>query len=196
MAIEEYHLVKSLTGAASDGGAQSDPNSSLGGYRSSTVITTNVDNNLFDDVSGAEAASGDTEYRCIAFQNKHASLELTNARVYLAESDIGSGNAISFAVEVPATANLTDGDAQGPVANESTAPTVNTTDHNGTGSGISDWSTASDYAGGVPVSQGAHDANLGVDEVIFVWIKRVIGASAPAESGVNFTIRLEGDTAA
>lgn len=195
MAITESDLVKSLTGATSDGAAQSDPNLSLGNYRSSTTITTGVDNNLFDDVSGAEAASGDTEYRCIVFQNKHASLELTTAKIYLSESDIGAGNAVSFAVETPATANLTNGNAQS-VADESTAPTVNTTDHNGTGSGISDWSTATTYATGVPVSQGAHDANLGVDELVFVWIKRVIGAGASAASAVNFTIRLEGDTAA
>ncbi len=196
MAIVASDLKKYLTGATSDGGAQADPDAALGDYRSSTEITDNSDNNLFDDVSGQEASDGDTEYRCICIKNEHATLELQNAKVYLSESDIGAGNTISFAVEVPATANLTDGDAQS-VANESTVPSsINTTNHNGTGSGISDWSTATSYATGVAVSLGAHDANLGVNEIIFVWIRRVIGSSAPAASGVNFTIRIEGDTAA
>lgn len=195
MAIVAGDLDKYLTGAVSDGGAQADPDASLGGYRSSTEITDSSDNNLFDDVSGAEASAGDTEYRCICIKNAHGSLELQNAKVYLQEAVVGSGNSIEFAVETPETANLTDGDAQ-TVVNESTAPTVNTTDHNGTGSGISNWSTASDYAGGVPVSQGAHDGNLGVGELIFVWIKRIIGVGASAASAVDFTIRIEGDTAA
>lgn len=196
MAIVAGDLVKSLTGAASNGGAQADPNASLGNYRSSTVITNNSDNNLFDDVSGSEASAGDTEYRCIAIQNKHASLELQGAKVYLAESDVGAGNVISFAVETPATANLTNGNAQ-TVANESTVPSsINTTNHNGVGSGVSDWSTATTFAAGVAVNLGGHDANLGVDELIFVWIRRVIGAGASAASAVNFTVRIEGDTAA
>ena len=195
MAIVAGDLVKSLTGASSDGGSQTDPNAALGAYRSSTTITDNTDNNLFDDVSGAEASAGDTEYRCIAIQNKHASLELQNAKIYMQDSDIGGTNVLSFAVETPATANLTNGNAQ-TVADESTAPTVNTTDHNGTGSGISNWSTGTTYTGGVAVNIGAHDANLGVDEIIFVWIKREIASSATAASAVNFTIRLEGDTAA
>ena len=195
MAIVASDLVKSLTGASSNGGSQADPNAALGNYRSSTTITDNTDNNLFDDVSGAEATTGDTEYRCFAIQNKHASLELQDAKVYMQDAVIGGTNVLSFAVETPATANLTNGNAQ-TVGNESTAPTVNTTAHNGTGSGISDWSTGTDYAGGVAVNIGAHDANLGVDEVIFVWVKRVIASSASAASAVNFTIRIEGDTAA
>ncbi len=195
MAITASDLKKYLTGATSDGGAQSDPDSALGNYRSSTEVTDDSDNNLFDDVSGAEASAGDTEYRCICIKNTHGSLELQNAKVYLQESDVGTGNSVSFAVETPATANLTDGNAQ-TIANESTAPSVNTTGHNGTGSGISDWSTATDYAGGVGVDQGDHDANLGVGEIIFVWIKRVIGVGASAASAVDFTIRIEGDTAA
>lgn len=196
MAITEGDLDRYLTGAGSNGGAQSDPNASLGGYRSSTEITDDTDNNIFDDVSGAEAASGDTEYRCICFINAHGSLELQNAKVFLSDSNIGAGNAISFAVEVPATAGLTNGAAQ-TIADESTAPTtINDTDHNGEGSGVSDWSTATSYATGVAVNIGDHDANLGVGEIIFVWLRRVIGEAAPAASGVNFTVVLQGDTAA
>jgi len=196
MAIVAGDLDKYLTGAGSDGGAQADPDASLGGYRSSTEITDDSDNNLFDDVSGAEAAAGDVEYRCICIKNAHGSLELQNAKVFLQEADVGAGNSIAFAVETPESTHLTDGDAQ-TVANESTVPaSIDTTDHNGAGSGVSDWSTGSDYAGGVAINLGGHDVNLGVGEIIFVWIRRTIGVAAAAAAAVNFTVRIEGDTAA
>ncbi|MCK9325574.1 MAG: hypothetical protein M0P69_08740 [Bacteroidales bacterium] len=189
MAIVAADIKKYLTGASSDGGTQSDPDASLGGFRSSTVITDDSDNNIFDDVSGAEASAGDTEYRCICLKNEHDTLELQNAKVYMADSDIGSGNTLSFAVEVPAAGSETNGSAQTAVANEATAPTVNS-------GNVSDWSTVTTFAGGVALNINAHDANLGVDEIVYVWIKRVIGPGAAAASGVNFTIRIEGDTAA
>jgi len=195
MSIQPSDIKKYLTGATSDGGSQSDPDSSLGNYRSSTEIVNNNDNNLFDDVSGAESQAGNIEYRCICFKNTHSSLELQNAKVYLSDVDVGSGNSIAFAVETPATGSETDGNAQS-IANESTAPQVNTTNHNGSGSGVSDWSTATSYNDGVPVSQGSHDANLGVGEIVFVWIRRTIQAGASAKSGATFKVKIEGDTAA
>ncbi|MBW1983367.1 MAG: hypothetical protein JRI53_01500 [Deltaproteobacteria bacterium] len=196
MAIVAGDLDKFLTGAGSDGGVQADPDASLGSYRSSSEIVDDTDENLFDDVEGAESEPGDTEYRCFCIQNKHGSLELQNAKVFIQEGDVGGGNSIEFAVEVPETTGLTDGDAQS-IVDESTEPSdIDTTNHNGTGSGISDWSTATSYATGVSIDLGAHDVNLGVNELIFVWIKRIIGAAAPAAAAVDFTIRIEGDTAA
>ncbi len=47
----------------SGGAGNSDPDASLGGIISTTQITDASDNNLFDDVTGDEASSGDTEYR-------------------------------------------------------------------------------------------------------------------------------------
>jgi len=188
MAITATDIKKYLTGATSDGGTQTDPDAALGNYRSATTITDDSDNNMFDDVSGAEASAGDTEYRCIALKNEHGSLELQSAKVFMADSDIGAGNTLSFAVEVPGAGSETNGAAQ-TIANESTAPTVNS-------GNVSDWSTATTYSGGVAVNINAHDANLGVGEIIFVWIKRVIGTSAPAANAINFTIRIQGDTAA
>ena len=56
------------------GSSNSDPNASLGGVKSSTEVTDNTLNNLYDQVSGSESASGDTEYRCVYIHNSHASL--------------------------------------------------------------------------------------------------------------------------
>lgn len=198
MAIESTDLKKYLTGAASNGGAQSDPNASLGNYRSSTEPTSAQDNNLFDDVSGPEALAGHTDYRCLCFRNEHGSLSLTDARIFFSADDANADTTYSIAIERPATAGATTGNAQS-VGNETTAPTVNTTAHNGAGSGISNWvasSTANSYANGVSVAQGSFTASLAPNELIFVWIRRVIGAAAGAASAVSFTIRLQGDSAA
>lgn len=198
MAIVETDLKKYLTGAGSDGGAQSDPALSLGSFRGSTEPTSGSDNALFDDVSGAESSAGDTEYRCLCFKNTHGSLSLTTAKVYVSADDANASTAYDIAVERPATAGLTNGAAQS-VANESTAPTVNTTGHNGVGSGISNWSAstaANSYANGISVAQGSAGADLAPGDIIFVWIKRVISASAAAANAVSMTVTLAGDTAA
>jgi hypothetical protein len=56
----------------SGGASNSDPALSLGGLRSSTAITSDQLNNLFDDVTGDEAATGQTEYRCVYYRNEDA----------------------------------------------------------------------------------------------------------------------------
>jgi hypothetical protein len=49
----------------SGGAANAVPDSSLGGAKSSVQIVDNTDNNLFDDVSGAEHTAGRVEYRAV-----------------------------------------------------------------------------------------------------------------------------------
>ena len=182
-----------LTGAGSDGGVQADPNASLGTYRSSSEITSGQLNNLFDNISSAEASAGDTNYRCICVKNE--SLEtLYNILSWIyAETDPDATNHISFAIEMPATADLTDGTAQ-TIVDEDTSPTVNTTAEVGVGSGISDWSTATESASGVSPEQGDHDDDLDQGEIMFIWIRRVVDASAPARTGISVTMRVRGDT--
>lgn len=193
MSVQDTDIKYYLTGATSDGGTQTDPNSSLGNYRSSTEMTSGSLNNLFDDISSAEATAGDTEYRCICVKN--TALEtLYNVVAWLyAETDPDNIQQFYFAIEVPQTADLTDGNAQ-TIVNESTAPTVNTTNHNGAGSGISNWSSATVKGSGVSPNQGTHDDDLDQSEIMFIWVKRVITAGAPARSGLSQTIRVEGDT--
>jgi hypothetical protein len=185
MAILSSELVFYLTGAASDGGAQSDPDASLGNYRSSTTIISGALNNLFDNVTGDEASAGDTEYRCICIKNTNASLTLSDVKIWI-QTDTGNAeDDISFAVEVP-TGGDTDGYAQ-TIADESTAPTVNS-------GNVSDWSDATDKTNGLGVNQGSHDANLDAGEIVFVWIRRTISAGASAVSNETFTLRIEGDS--
>ena len=192
MPIIASDLVKYFTqgGGISDGGAAGSAATSLGGYRGTGVITDNLDNNLFDDVSGAEALAGDTEYRCLCIRNNHASLALQNAKIWVSTDEANADTTISIAVEVP-TGSATTGSAQS-VANESTAPTVNA-------GNVSNWyasSAVNSYANGIAININGHSANLGVGEIVFVWVRRVVGVAAAAASGVNFTLRIQGDTAA
>ena len=54
----------------SGGATNSYPNLSLGGAKSSVQVTMDTLNNLFDDVSGDEAAAGQDEYRLVYYANE------------------------------------------------------------------------------------------------------------------------------
>lgn len=180
MAIVQGDLLFKYTGAASHDAAQADPDASLGGYRASNTITSGVDNNLFDDVTGEEAGSGDTEYRAVGFLNNHGSLPLTACKVWI-QVDTGNGeDDISFAVEAP-TPSETTGSIQ-TIADESTAP-----------SAVS-WSDATSKATGEACPLGSGEVGFG--EWFGIWWRRVISAAASAAAAESCTVRVEGDTAA
>ena len=195
MPIASTALSYYLTGAASDGAA-STPASSLGGFRASTVFSTAVDNNLFDDVSGDEAADGDTEYRCYCIKNENASLPLLAPKIWIKTAVDDADATMAFAVERPALSLATTGPAQGPVASEGIGPTVNISSSVGVGSGISDWSTAASKASGVGMNLGTHGVDLSMSELIYVWTRRVYASGAGAQASVSVSFTVEGDTAA
>ena len=180
MAIVQGDLLFHYTGAVSHEAVQTDPDASLGDYRASSLITTGVDNNVFDDVSGAEASAGDTEYRGIAFHNNHGTLPLT-ATVAWIQVDTGNGeDDISFKLEAPSASEVTG--AVQTIANESTEPTGGT------------WSDATSKATGEDCPLVSNE--VGVDEWFCIWLRRVISASAGAQAAESVTMRVEGDTAA
>jgi len=156
----------------SGGAANSDPNASLGGAKSSTEIGTGL-HNLFDQVGSAETTSGDTEYRCFYVHNAHATLALENAVIYI-QSNTPSGDT---SVEIAVGSAAVNGTEQ-TVANESTAPT-----------GVTFSSAANLGAalalGNIPAGQ--HRA---------VWVKRIVNAGAAAYNDDQATLRVQGDTAA
>jgi hypothetical protein len=159
----------------SGGATNTDPNACLGGAISTDaagVVDDNVDNDLFDDVSAAEASAGDTEYRGIYIKNNHGSLTLVDARVYYtpAANDLD----IALADEAVNTTIET-------IANESTAPVGPTFSHPTT------------YAGGLQLN-GATGLTAGSNKG--VWVRRVIPAAAGAETAHSETIKVEGETAA
>jgi hypothetical protein len=156
----------------SGGAGNSDPNASLGGVISSTAVTDNTDNNLFDDVSGAEHTAGDVEYRCIYVRNNHGSLTLTSAVVWIQSDTTGAESDISIAVGTAAV----NGTEQ-TVADESTAP-----------SGVSWSDAATSRATGLALGSlpaGQHKA---------VWIRRTISAGSTPQAADTCIVQAGGDT--
>jgi hypothetical protein len=147
-------------------------NGSLGGARHSNQVTDNVDNNLFDDVSGAEHTAGDVEYRCIYVRNNHGSLTLTNAVVWIHSDTTGAESDISIAVGTAAV----NGTEQ-TVADESTAPT-----------GVSWSDAATSRAAGLSLG------NLPFGEHKAVWIRRTITAGSTPQAADTCAVRAGGDT--
>lgn len=161
----DYHL--------SGGAGNSDPNAALGGAISTTQITDATVANLFDNVSGAEAAAGDTEYRCIYVKNNHGSLTLQGAKVWI-ETNTPSGDT---SAEIGLGSSAVNGTEQ-TVANESTAP------------GSVTFSTAAGEGNALTIGDipaGQHKA---------IWVKRIVSAAAAAYNADSVVVKVQGDTAA
>lgn len=180
MPIVQADLLYKYTGASSHNAAQTDPNASLGNFRASSNITSGADNNLFDDVSGAESSAGDTEYRAVGFLNNHATLSLTSCKVWISADTGNAQDDISFAVEAPSVSETTG--AIQTIANESTAPT-----------GVT-WSDATTKATGLNCPLETQEVDAG--EWFGIWWRRVIAVSSSAAAAESCTIRVEGDTTA
>lgn len=159
----------------SGGASNSDPNADLGGAESSNQITDATNGNLFDDVSGAESAAGDIEYRGFYAHNNHGSLTLQDARIYI--SSLTSSADTEFDLAIAAEAVNT---TMATIANESTAPATVT------------FTRPTTYSGGLQLNSAT---GLAAGARRGVWIRRTVnaGAAAAADSG---TIKVEGDTAA
>lgn len=159
----------------SGGGANTDPNAAIGGAISATDTVDNVSQNLFDNVSAAEAASGDTEYRCVYIKNTHATLTWGDARFYRSQASTSSDDEIDVAVAAAGVSST-----ETAVANENTAP-----------ASVTFAGTAVSYATGL-----ALNSTTGLAPAAYrgVWIKRVVNSSAAPATGDNAIIKAEGTT--
>lgn len=158
--------------------AQGNVNDSIGGFMSSTQLTDATLNNLFDDITGDENAASDVEYRCIFFHNTHATIALTNAKVWLFSETAGGANA-AIALDGTGVVSATSASAQAErVANENTAPSGET------------FTSPTTKAG-----SGLSVASLGAGQTVAVWVRRsATNSSAQNLDGV--VVRIEGDTSA
>jgi hypothetical protein len=156
----------------SGGAANADPNASLGGAKSSTEVADNIDNNLFDDVSGAEHTAGEVTYRCIYVHNNHGTITLTGALAWIQSDTSGADSDISIAVGTAAV----NGTEQ-TIADEDTAP-----------SGVSWSDAATSRATGLALGDlpaGQHKA---------VWIRRTISAGSTPQAADTCSVQAGGDT--
>lgn len=150
---------------------------SLGDQISTTEITDNTVDNLFDIITGDENAASDVEYRCFFVHNAHGSLTLENAVIWLS-AEVGGGASVAIAVDGVAASAVGSGSAQADtVANEQTAPSGET------------------FSSPTTKGTGLSIGNLTAGQVRAIWVRRTAANSAALDNdGVTF--RVEGDTAA
>jgi len=167
---------RSVTTGPGDSTAQADPGLSLGDFMSTTVIPETL-NGLFDDVSGAENAASDVEYRCLFVYNSHATLTLQASAVWMA-AEVAGGTSVAIALDATGVVSGTLATAQAQeIADEGTAPTGLT--------------FASPTTEGAALTVG--DIPAGSCQAI--WVRRT-AADTAAISGDGVTLRIKGDTAA
>jgi hypothetical protein len=154
----------------SGGAANTSAAASLGGAVSSTGIIDATANNLFDDVAGAEATAGDTEYRGFYIKNNHGSLALSNTKIYISAltSSASTEFDIGLATEAVNTSMAT-------IADETTAP-----------AGVT-FSRPVDYTAGLAIG------TLNAGDRKGIWIRRTVTAGASPASDAG-TLKVEGDS--
>lgn len=120
MAITADKMILYLSGGASN----TNPNNSLGGGISTTQLVADDSNtvrlqNLFSNRTASQASSGGKWLRCIFLKNTSSSETATSVQVW--QSAIQPAGDVLF-IAVGKEGQGTLGDANGPVANESTIP--------------------------------------------------------------------------
>lgn len=146
-----------LTGGAGN----SDPNASLGGVKSNTQISGTALNNLFDNVSSAEAAAGDAEYRAIDLHNA-GDAAAQSVKMYIDPDTTSPKTELDLGLEA-GTQTIPD---------ESSAP-----------SGVS-------FAHYTPSSKlSISDIAIGATQR--VWLKRSVAAGAANLNNDGTTIKVE-----
>jgi hypothetical protein len=142
------------------------PEGSLGGYVSTTPLSADPMNNLFQDVRGEANEAGVTDYRCVFVRNAHTRLTLRDAKVW---------------VEPVAGTDITIGvDPVGPIRENVSA-------RQAVGPGGVEFLPA--YGKGSALSLG----NLPPESVAAVWVMRRVRQAEPS-NGVGFALRIVGET--
>lgn len=171
MAITAADLVIRLSGGAGN----TSPAASLGGARSTAgggVVTTDVLNNVWDDVAGAESSAGDVEYRGLYLLNNHGTLTATDTRIWISSNTTSTADEVDIALAgegLNATMET--------IADESTAPAGETFSHPTTFGGAL-------VMGNIPAGQ-----HYGF------WIRRTVDAGATAKNNNSYQLSVQAETA-
>jgi hypothetical protein len=141
--------------------------------QSGGLIADNVMNNLFDNVSGDDATTGVTHYRCFYIKNTDPSITFTGVKIWISIPTLSASDEFDIGLD-PA------------VVGTDTAKTSNGTSDPG---GIT-WTPR-------PLSEGTaftfdHDMLPGEQKAI--WIKRTVQAGASAHDTNYGEISVSGET--
>jgi hypothetical protein len=158
----------------SGGAGNTDPNAALGGARSSTAVPAGL-NNLFDDVTGDEAAAGDIEYRCVYFRNEDADSDglMAPLKFWIDGLTSAAGDEIDIGIDPIGKNGVAT-----TIANENTAP-----------AGVA-FSRPTSKGAGLDLPSPPYLQN----DQVAVWIRRTVSAGAASDANDVASIRVEGDT--
>ncbi len=166
--VDEIEFLLSAPMAASGYTMPGVPGNSLGGYVSTTQLSTTALDNLFPDLTGAQNAADQVDYQCVFVYNGDESYTMLNPVAWLPSAQLGSGNTATFAVaaDTYAPSILGSGSQQAlSILNPTQAP-----------SGITEW-----YAPSATSSGGVALPYIPPQSVMAVWIQR----TATGTAGLN-----------
>ena len=148
---------------------------SLGKYISTSAWAGGVANDLFDNITGAENAASQVDYRCLFIHNNNANNPYENVTLWLS-AEVAGGAAIAIGVDTTVASAIASAAAQAlTVASVTSAPVgVVFTSPTTFGTGI--------VLGTIPVGQCRA-----------IWVKRT-AANTVALSGDGVTFSIQGDT--
>jgi hypothetical protein len=176
LANTDIQLKLSTQSGAAGNTTASTPAASLGKYISTTDWSAGT-NTLFDDVSGAENAAAESEYRCIFVRNAHATLTMLSAVVYLS-AEVSGGAVTAIGVDTTAASAIGASAAQAlSVANEDTAP-----------AGVT-------FSAPTTVGTGVALGDIPAGSCRAVWIRRTTANTAAIDAD-GVTLAVACDTAA
>ena len=186
MALSSTDLIFYYTGA----GSTTDTTSSLGGTNAlANTIPDATAQNVYDDVTGDESETGDTEYRCIAMKDTNATYDYINCKMWIdgcvRDSSIAARDTVSFVIEQASggTCQSVATESAAP-AEEFTVPLAGGTTHGWT---IED---ATDTNPSGTQEFGTLDSGTWT----FIWLRRQVPANANAYSNRASTIKWQGET--
>ena len=175
MAVDTSDIVFKLSVSAAAGNTTGGtPATSLGDQVSTTVITSATLQNLFRTITGPEAESGITLYRCLFVCNEDASATLENAEVVITSQTAGGGTITIASDNIAASAKGSASAQAAAIVSETSAP-----------SGVSAF-------GAGPLSIG----NIPPLSVKGVWLKMVVAPGAGPLSLDNIVLTVNGETLA
>lgn len=160
-----------------------DADESIGGtINADNSITSGQDENVFDDVTGAESESGESHYRAIALLNNAAAHDYLNYEAWI-EGFTRSGTTADTILFSLATIDV--GSSIELIADEFTAP--DTTNFIGTHT----WVVEGSPSDTIP-SDNTYDLAHG--DWLGIWFWRTIPAGASAYTNRNCTLKFRGET--
>tara|TARA_Y100001938_G_scaffold128710_1_gene182763 strand:+ start:20732 stop:21343 length:612 start_codon:yes stop_codon:yes gene_type:complete len=155
----------------SGGTGNTNPYASLGGKRSSTQVTNDALENIFDDISRQEALVGKTEYRCLYVYNPSGNA-LTNVKVHISQHPTITN--ISIGSDAAGIGNGTSTAIASSIATEDTVPT-----------GVTFYGESEDHYG---LALGTLKAGEGTP----FWLKRE--AETSTSQTISFTLTITEDS--